>query len=104
MGREEGERARRGEREGERAREGEESVMVRNERLAQKTKCGWGVPLPTFSIEAEGPKMALQLGLVPALWVVIHTAQLHELLSGHDGTDGRISSRNEQERKKEKRK
>ena len=50
--------------------------------------CGWGVPLPTFSIEAEGPEMALQHGLLPTAWKQISGAQLDELLFGHDGTDG----------------
>jgi hypothetical protein len=59
-------------------------ITVRIERLARKTKRGRDVPLPTFSIEAEGPKVALQLGLVPAAWEVIRAAQLDELLSGHD--------------------
>jgi hypothetical protein len=33
-----------------------------------------------FLIKAEGPKMGLQLGLVPAAWEVIRVAQLDELL------------------------
>ena len=33
-----------------------------------KTGCGWGVPLPTFSIKAEGPKMlhSLSGGQLPS--------------------------------------
>jgi hypothetical protein len=46
--------------------------------------CRQGVPFPTVLIEAEGPKMGLQLGLVPAAWEAVRAAQLDELFSGHD--------------------
>jgi hypothetical protein len=55
------------------------------ERLRRK-KSGY-LPLPTVSIEAEGPKMGLQLGLVSAAWEVVCAAQFDKLLPGHGGTD-----------------
>ena len=67
--------------------------------ISLETKRGRDVPLPTFPIDAEGPKVGLQLGLVPAAWEAVCFAQLDQLLSGHDGTDGaRISNRKNKEK------
>jgi hypothetical protein len=63
-------------------------------RHAWKMGRGWGIPLPTFSIKAKGPKVGLQLGLVPTVWEVIRAAQLDKLPSVHDETEGRISTWN----------
>jgi hypothetical protein len=70
------------------------------ERGGRESESVWGITYlcQHFSIKTEGPKTALQLGLVPAAWEVIHTAKLDELPSGHDRTDRQISSWNEQAR------
>ena len=43
-----------------------------------------------FSIKAEGPKVGLQLELVPTAREVIRVAQLDKLLLVYGGTDGQI--------------
>ena len=94
------------------------SVNARKEKRKRVSNledgCGWGVaiPLPTFSIKAEGPKVGLQLELVPTAQEVIRVAQLDKLLLVHGGTDGRIRwlpvgqarARNENEERKEEKK